>query len=147
MAGKPRMMVRLAPSILHALEYIAEREAASPAELARTQITAACQTSLDRHGWRADCQEDYMRWLAARAASQADVGEPQDEDPDIDVDGEPDPSPAPRPVEPTAPYGAVGDQFPTMGGWTRPDSRSNARVDEAARLVAISRPDGRKKRS
>ena len=100
MAEKPRMTVRLAPSILHALDYLAEREAVAPAELARVQSpTAACQTALDRHGWRGDFQRDYMRWLDRRALQERTESDLVDDAADIDVDGEPELATPARPVE------------------------------------------------
>jgi hypothetical protein len=147
MAAKPQMTVRLAPSILHALEYLAEREGIAPAELARVQITAACQTGLDRHGWREDCQRDYMRWLDRRAAAARAADDGQgDGDGDIAVDGEPGLATADH-VEPTAPYGAFGDQFPRMGGRRSAAGSGLIGQAEADRLVATLRPDGRKRRT
>lgn len=72
MAAKPQMTIRLAPSIVHAVEYLAERDGTAPAELVRTLVSAAAQRELERHGWSQDCQAAYMRALGARGDGGAD---------------------------------------------------------------------------
>lgn len=147
MAAKPQMTVRLAPSILHALIYISEREGTSPAELARAMITSASQLALDRHGWRVDCQDAYMRWLSTRSARER-----ENDGGDIDlVDGESDG----EDLEPASstksgadgPYGPSAT-IPRLFEDVSPPARPlSAIIGEADRLVAQSRPDGRKRRT
>lgn len=147
MAAKPQMTVRLAPSILHALEYIAEREGIAPAELARTLITAGAQTSLDRHGWRVDCQAGYMAWLERRAQADRAAGHPENmtgdgpgdieiEDIDVADHGESD---APHGASATAPA-----LFEDASLGRRPIF---SKLEEADRLLRQMTPAGRKNRS
>lgn len=147
MAARPQMTVRLSQSIEHALDYIAEREKITPAELARNYITASALAHLQRHGWERDCQSDYMAWLerqaaADRAAGGALVGVLAD----IDVAGTADQATV-KHVESDGPYGpsaTVEPLFPRAGLNPKPLS---AIIGEADRLVSTLRPDGRKRRS
>jgi len=68
MSARPRVSIRLSPSYLHALAWIAEREDAPPAELGRSMIQASIDAWLDKHGWRPQWNQAYSDWLADRAA-------------------------------------------------------------------------------
>jgi predicted transcriptional regulator len=80
MAAKPRVTVRLAPSTLHALAYLAEREHTTPAEMARGMIGALVSAQLDKRGWREDWSDTYRAWLAEQGAIEGRAESPSQDD-------------------------------------------------------------------
>jgi len=147
MAAKPQMTVRLAPSIEHALHFLAERDGISPAELARLIITAGCQTALDKHNLRAQCQDAYMLWLTQKGPAALVIDEG---DEDLGDDHFPTRAGAhatEHHVESGALYGAPAT-VPALGGssqlWNDPPIQAQERrLDE----LFGKRADGRKRRS
>jgi hypothetical protein len=135
MAAKPHMTVRLSPSILHGLQFIAERETMLTAELARTIISAEVRGYLAKHGLQAQCQDAYMTWLAERRASgQADDAG------DVELDGEPDPghlhgAEASPESGASGPYGPLATHSPLFAGQGLPAKPLSQVISEADRLV------------
>jgi hypothetical protein len=70
MAVKPRMTVRLSPSYEHMLRWMAERQGAAPAEMARVTLQAQLERLLEQKVWRAQWQDAYNAELNARAAER-----------------------------------------------------------------------------
>lgn len=80
MAAKPRVTVRLAPSTLHALAYIAERDKLAPAEAARMMVSAQVRAILEGRGWAADQQQLFRDWERAHATDGAPAPVARQED-------------------------------------------------------------------
>lgn len=80
MAAKPRLTVRLAPSYLHALAYIAARDNLAPAEAARMLLQAQLDATLTARGWREDQQDAWRAWLAEQGAKGGRVESPEQAD-------------------------------------------------------------------
>jgi hypothetical protein len=76
MAAKARVTVRLAPSYLHALAYIAAREGFAPAEIAREMLAALVERTLRERGWRRDWEQSYAAWKAEQGARPGRVESP-----------------------------------------------------------------------
>jgi len=88
MAAKPRVTVRLSPTTLHHLAYVAAREATTPAELARTLIDRRLQEELILRDWIKPAQEHYMAWLAEQAERGPRAEQPDQRDYDRLAAGE-----------------------------------------------------------
>jgi hypothetical protein len=80
MAAKARVTVRLAPSSLHALAYLAEREGYTPAEIAREIIAAGVLQTLAARGWQTDWRGCWAAWCAEQGARPARYEVPAQED-------------------------------------------------------------------
>jgi len=87
MAAKPRVTVRLAPSSLHALAYLAEREGYTPAEIAREILGAGVLQTLAARGWQADWRACWGAWQAEQGARPARYEVPDQADYDALAEG------------------------------------------------------------
>lgn len=99
MAAKPRITVRLAPSTLHALAYVAARDGLTPAEAARMMVSAQVDATLARRGWREDQQDHWRAWLAEQGAKSGRVESPEQADYDQLAAGLAPPSAASPPAD------------------------------------------------
>jgi len=88
MAAKPRVTVRLAPSDLHGLAYIAALRGTTPAELARELIGLRLREELIVSDRVQACQDHYMTWLAEQAARGPRAEQPDQRDYDRLAAGE-----------------------------------------------------------
>lgn len=80
MAARPRLTVRLAPSYLHALAYIAERDGLTPAEVAREMLAAMVSKKLESAGWTRDWESCYTAWKAEQGRRQGRAESPEQAD-------------------------------------------------------------------
>jgi len=97
MAAKPRLTVRLAPSYLHALAYIAERHGSAPAEVAREMMGAQISQVLGDNVWRRDWEACYRAWQAEQGGKPGRAESPEQADYDALAAGQVSPtSPALR---------------------------------------------------
>lgn len=107
MAAKPRVTVRLAPSTLHALAYIAERDHLAPAEVARMMISAGVRATLQGRGWAEDHQDSWRAWLAEQAGDGGRPETPDQADYDRLAEGLPTAPTAPAPAPQHKPLSAT----------------------------------------
>lgn len=98
MAAKPRVTVRLAPSVLHGLAFVAARDGQAPAEVARLMLSAQVQATISRRGWFAEHEASYRAWLAEQAARGVRPESPTQADYDALALGLPAPPAAPAPA-------------------------------------------------
>lgn len=80
MSAKPRMTVRLAPSTLHQLAWLAARRGIPPAELARICLTSWCQRMIADEGKSAEWYESYRAWLDEKGAAAPSAESPRQAD-------------------------------------------------------------------
>lgn len=67
MTARPRMTVRLSPSRLHQLAWLAQRAGWTPGELARDVLTAYCERTMVTGDLEREWRAAYNAWLADTA--------------------------------------------------------------------------------
>lgn len=87
MAAKARVTVRLAPSSLHALAYLAAREGYTPAEVAREILSAGVLQTLAARGWQGEWRQCWEAWQAEMGARPARYEVPEQADYDALAEG------------------------------------------------------------
>lgn len=146
MSARPRMTVRLSPSRLHQVAWLANRAGWTPAEYARVTLVAWCDHELRGNGAEDEWRRDWNEWLQIQAGGPGKAETPDQRD--YDRLGE-------KGLRPTD---AIPDRKYTAE--TLPDPAREPRFKDAAGILArephyeresatIIRsfgPDGRKRR-
>lgn len=146
MSAKPRMTVRMAPSRLHQLAWLARKAGFTPGEYARICLTAYCDREIAAGDVLSDWQRAYADWLAEQGIDEVrDDIPPQRAYDQLALRGL-DGQEAPPPKKYTA---ATLPDEPALAAPMSPKSlagREPRYEREAATIVRSFGPGGRKRR-
>ena len=80
MSARPRMTVRLSPSRLHQVAWLAHRAGWTPAEYARVQLVAMCDAMLAKESLEPEWRRDWNYWLQLQAGKPGKAETPDQRD-------------------------------------------------------------------
>lgn len=146
MAARPRMTVRLSPSRLHQLAWLAGREGWPPAEYARVQLTSVCEQHIAGAGLQGAWERDYAAWQAVQGRRPGKAESPDQHDYDRLAERGPAELGALPPKKYTAETLTDLALDPRVTGLPRTPGPDVHYEREAATIVRSLRPDGRKRR-
>lgn len=146
MSALPRMTVRMSPSRLHQVAWLAHRAGWTPAEYARVQLVAMCDAMLAKEGLEPEWRRDWNEWLQLQAGRPGKAESPDQKDYDrLGQRGLPPTAPAPAKTytAETLPDLAMDPLVKGLPRAAWPDLHYER---EAATIIRSFGPDGRKRR-
>lgn len=146
MSARPRMTVRLSPSRLHQVAWLAQRAGWTPAEYARVQLVAMCDAMMAKESLEPEWRRDWNEWLQLQAGKPGKVETPDQRDYDrLGERGLPPTAPPPpkKYTAETLPDLPIEHLAADLLRLPRPEPRYER---EAATIVRSFGPDGRKRR-